>query len=191
MSFAAIQPNAPSCAAVDYPWFALRVKSNFEKVVATSLRSRGYAEYLPIYKCRKRLVDRVTEKEMALFPGYLFCRLNIHDRLPVLMTPGVVHIVGAGKEYLPVAEEEVRTVQRVAEAGRVAGPWPFLKAGQRVLIERGPLAGVEGILVDSRGGYRLVVSIALLQRSVAAEVDLDWVRPLGPTQRQNAVITLQ
>ena len=162
----------------NHPWYALRVRSNFEKVTSISLRQRGYEEYLPAYKSLRRRSNRLLEIEQPLFPGYLFCRLNVQDRLPVLTTPGVVHIVGLGKTLIPVADAEITAIQKVVRAGVLASPWPFLRTGQRVLIERGPLSGIEGILVEVKTGYRLVVSITLLQRSVAAEIDRDWVRPI-------------
>jgi transcription antitermination factor NusG len=159
-------------------WFALRVKSNFERVTALSLRQKGIQEYLPTYLCRRRRSDRVVEIEQPLFPGYVFCRLNVSNRLPVLMTPGVVHIVGNGNTPVPVPTRELEAVQALLESGFPTMPWPFLRTGQKVLIERGPLAGVEGTLVGFKSKYRLVVSIELLQRSVAAEVEGDWLRPL-------------
>jgi len=161
-----------------YPWFALRVKSNFERTVERSVSSRGFEAYLPTYKQRKRLSDRTKETEQPLFPGYVFCRLDLLNRLPILTVPGVVHIVGAGRTFLPVEESEIAAVQRLVQCGLAASPWPFLKVGQKVLIEKGPLTGIEGNLVSFRGGYRLVLSISLLQRSISAELDGDWVRPI-------------
>src|SRR5713101_4586314 len=165
-----------------YPWFALRVRSNFEKVTSNSLRQRGFEEYFPAYKCQRRRSNRVKEIEQPLFPGYVFCRLNVEDRLPVLTTPGVIHIVGVGKILAPIDDAEVTAVQKLVESGIPVSSCPFLKIGQRVRIERGPLSGIEGILVAVKTGYRLIVSVSLLQRSVAAEIDGDWVRPISSTR---------
>jgi transcriptional antiterminator NusG len=120
--------------------------------------------------------------DQFLFPGYVFCRLNPLDRLPVLTAPGVVDLVGFGKIPAPVPDQEIETVRRMVQSGLFVMPWPFLELGHRVLIERGPLAGVEGNLEEVKGKCRLVVSVQLLQRSVSAEVDRDWIRPLPPTR---------
>jgi transcription antitermination factor NusG len=117
--------------------------------------------------------------DRSFFPGYVFCRLNADDRLPVLTVPGVVGIVGFGGRPSSIPEEEVERVRAMLRSGILVTPWPFLKIGQRVLIERGPLAGIEGILQEVKGRFRIVVSISLLQRSVSSEIERAWVRPLN------------
>jgi transcriptional antiterminator NusG len=165
-----------------YPWFAVRVRSNHERIAAAHLRERGYEEFSPSWKTERRWSDRTKEMDQFLFPGYVFCRLNPLDRLPVLTAPGVVDLVGFGKIPAPVPDQEIETVRRMVQSGLFVMPWPFLELGHRVLIERGPLAGVEGNLEEVKGKCRLVVSVQLLQRSVSAEVDRDWIRPLPPTR---------
>ena len=160
------------------PWYAIRVKSNCERGVAISLRSRGYDEFLPVYRSRRQWSDRQKYIDLPLFPGYVFCRLDLGRRLPVITTPGVVSILGVGHTPMPVREEEIAAVQKVIQTGLAATPWPFLRIGERVLIDRGPLAGVEGSLVEIKKSLRLVLSIELLQRSIAAEVDRSWIRPI-------------
>jgi transcription antitermination factor NusG len=160
-------------------WYALRVRSNFEWVAAQALRERGFEENLPSYRSRRRWSDRVKEVEAPLFPGYLFCRFNLQNRLPILTAPGVLHIVGSGKIPQPVDEQELLAVRTLARSGSPVTPWPFLRTGQRVELEYGPLAGLEGILVAVKNVSRIVVSVSLLQRSISAEVDSDWVRPVG------------
>ena len=161
------------------PWFALRVRSNHERVAATHLRGKGYEEFAPSYKMERRWSDRRKTMEQFLFPGYVFCRLDPNDRLPVLTIPGVVSLVGFGQGPSPIPEDEIEQVRKMVASGLLVTPWPFLKVGQTVLIEQGPLAGVQGILLEVKGTWRLVVSINLLQRSVAAQVDRAWVRPLA------------
>jgi transcription antitermination factor NusG len=95
--------------------------------------------------------------------------------------PGVVGIVGFGDGPMSIPEEEVGRVRAMLRSGLVVMPWPFLKVGQTVLIEHGPLAGVEGILQEVKGKCRIVVSINLLQRSVSSEIDRSWVRPVKPS----------
>lgn len=163
------------------PWFALRVRSKHEQVASLHLRSRGYQEFSPSYKVERQWSDRKKETEQSLFPGYVFCRLDAHDRLPVLTVPGVVGIVGFGDGPMSIPEDEVGRVRAMLSSGLVVMPWPFLKVGQTVLIEHGPLAGVEGILQEVKGKYRIVVSINLLQRSVSSEIDRAWVRPVKPS----------
>jgi transcription antitermination factor NusG len=163
-----------------HPWYALRIRPQHEKVVARALRNKGYEEFLPLYRYKRRWSDRFKEIESPLFPGYVFCRFDVHNRLPILVTPGVVLIVGIGKIPLPVDDDEIAALQTVVKSGLQAEPWPFLKIGQRVRIERGSLEGVEGILVAIKRPYRLVISITLLQRSVAVEIDHNWASPIGP-----------
>jgi len=162
------------------PWFALQVRSNHEQVASLHLRSRGYEEFSPSYKVERQWSDRKKTADQSLFPGYVFCRLNAHDRLPVLTVPGVVGIVGFADGPMSIPEEEVARVRAMLNSGLVVMPWPFLKVGETVLIERGPLAGIEGILQEVKGKCRIVVSISLLQRSVSSEIDRAWVRPLKP-----------
>jgi transcription antitermination factor NusG len=164
---------------VALPWFALRVRSNFEHVVGVHLRDRGFEEFCPSYKVERRWSDRVKLIDRSLFPGYVFCRLNPSDRLPVLSVPGVVSLVGVGKAPAAIPETEIERVRLLVRSGLLATPWPFLEIGDLVLIERGPLAGLEGILQKVKGKLRIVVSINLLQRSVSAEIDRSWIRPLG------------
>lgn len=161
-----------------YPWFAVRTKSNFEQPTAALLRNKGYEEFLPVSVTRRRWSDRIKTIEAPLFPGYVFCRFDIQKRLPVLTTPGVVGIVGIGKHPAPIPDEEIARIQRIAASGLAAHPWPFLRVGERILIDRGPLAGMEGILLRIKREWRLVASIELLQRSIAVEVERDWVKPV-------------
>ena len=162
----------------DYPWYALRVRSNREQVVAIHLRDRGFEEYSPSYEVASQWSDRKKSITKFLFPGYVFCQLNISDRLPVLSVPGVVGLVGCGKTPVSIPEHEMDHVRTLVKSGLPVMPWPYLATGDLVLIERGPLAGVEGILQSVKGKHRIVVSFSLLQRSVSAEIDRVWVRPL-------------
>lgn len=168
-----------SIAPRPYPWFAIRVKSQYEKITAVSLHNKGYEEFAPMYRSRRYWSDRVKELDLPLFPGYIFCRFNPLHRLPVLTSPGIVAIVGLGKNPEPVEDCEIARIQAIVSSGVLAFPWPFLRAGQKVTVTRGPLRGVEGFLVTSKNQFRLVVSIHLLQRSVAAEVDRDCVQPIS------------
>ena len=167
-------------------WFALRVKSRCEKVVAAIARNKGFEEFLPLYQCRQRWSDRLKSVEFPLFPGYVFCRLDPQYRLPLLTIPGVLHFVGIGKVPAPIDDAEIIAIQSAVASGLSAEPWPFLEVGQRVQLEDGPLAGLEGFLVEVRKRYRVVVSVTLLKRSVAVEIDREWVAPLDASGRRVA-----
>ncbi|HUP04940.1 MAG TPA: UpxY family transcription antiterminator [Bryobacteraceae bacterium] len=164
-------------------WYAVRVRSNFEWAVSTALTNKDYEAFLPTYRTRRRWSDRVKEIEAPLFRGYTFCRFDAAQRLPILTTPGVVSIVGSATGPIPVDEWEIASVRGMVASGAVIGPWPFLREGQYVAVEHGPLSGVEGIIVSFKGQYRLVVSVSLLQRSVAVEIDRNWVRPTSDHRR--------
>ena len=142
------------------------------------LSQRGYERFAPSYKSERRWSDRKKEIDQYLFPGYIFCRFDPGDRVAVLTAPGVVDLVGFGRTPEPIPNDEIDRVRRMVETGLLITPYPFLNVGQTVVIEQGPLTGLEGILVEVKGRHRLVVSINLLQRSVSAEVDRQSVRPV-------------
>ena len=171
---------------IGFPWFAVRVRSNYERIADAHLRERGYQRFSPSYRIEAQWSDRKKEVERFLFPGYVFCRLDPTNRLPVLSAPGVVGLVGFGKTPAAIPDEEIERIQRLVDSGLLVKPWPFLEVGQTVLIERGPLTGMEGILVEEKGECRLVLSVNLLRRSVAAEVDRGWVRPLQSSKLAGA-----
>jgi transcription antitermination factor NusG len=168
-------------------WFAVETKPKWEKPVCAILENKGYELFLPLYKSRRRWSDRIKEVELALFPGYLFCRLSEQQRtLPLLTTPGVRQIVGVGKVPAPIPDHEIAAVQAIVRSGLLAKPWPFLKIGQNVRINYGPLQGLEGILMACKKQYRFVVSVEMLQRSVAVQIDGAWVEPATVSMRHSA-----
>ncbi len=172
-----------------WPWFAILTRTGREKTANLLLENAGYECFLPISKYMRRWSDRMKEVEVPLFPGYLFCRMNPHNRLPVLMTPWVIQIVGIGKTPIPVAEEEIAAIQRVGKSGLSTMPWPYLQVGQVARIEDGPLRGMTGIVIKIKSGLKLVLSVNLLQRSVAVEIDRSWIGeayPVRPTANQTA-----
>src|SRR5208283_1377230 len=165
------------------PWFALQVRSRQEALVATQLTGQGFECFLPLYKSERRWSDRVKEISQPLFPGYLFCRLELHNRGPLLMTPGVQQIVGIGRTPIPVAETEVESIRQALSSGLPSQPWLYLEIGQRVRVNRGSLSNLEGILIKFKGSHRIVLSVSLLQRSVAMEIDLSWVTLVNDAKR--------
>jgi transcription termination/antitermination protein NusG len=163
-----------------HPWFALRVKPNYEKPVSTTLRGKGFEEFLPLQRTKRHWSDRVKMMDLPLFPGYLFCRLNLEERMPLLTTPGFLYIVGVGRNPEPVDDSEILAIQSVLRSGLPVTPWPSLVVGQKVQLQQGPLRGLEGVLTKVANQHRIYVSVTLLKRSVSVEVDPAWVKPVNP-----------
>jgi len=164
------------CAeTTEQSWFALGVTARHEKIVTRLLCNKGYETFLPLHTKRHQYSGRVREFELPLFPGYLFCRFDPVVRLPILTTPGVLQVVGAGRTPIPVDETEIISLRRAAEARVEMSPLPNLQAGQKGRITSGPLAGLEGVIKTAKQPVRLVLSVTLLQRSVLLEIDADCV----------------
>jgi len=167
-----------SNASGRFRWYALYVRSNCERTVQDSLEGKGYHAFSPSYRMRRKRADRTKDVILPLFPGYVFCKFDQSARLPILATPSVVRIVGGSKEPEPVDEKEILSIQTVVQFDRAIKPWPFLREGQQVQILAGALTGTVGRLLKVKNDYRLVLSITLLQRSVAVDVDRDSVIPI-------------
>lgn len=165
-----------------WPWFAILARTGREKNATMLLENAGYECYLPAMKFMRKWSDRLKEIELPLFPGYLFCRMNPQNRLPVLMTPGVIQIVGVGKTPIPVDEQEIAAIQRVGKSGISITPWPYLQVGHVAQIEDGPLRGMTGIVIKIKSGLKLVLSVNLLQRSIAVEIDRSWIGAAYPVR---------
>jgi transcription antitermination factor NusG len=158
-------------------WYAVRVRREREFHVATSLLCKGYEIFLPQYRSLRRIGGQLRERDVALFPGYLFCSIRAGVSGDVLPTPGVISFVSSGRTPLEIDPDEIGAL-RCAVAQSNAEPWPFVRAGERIRVERGALQGVEGIVVRVKNRFRLVISITMLQRSAAVEIDIDDVGPL-------------
>jgi transcription antitermination factor NusG len=153
-------------------WYAIRVKSNRERVTADALRGKDLEVLLPAHRDSRPGKPAV---EIPLFPGYLFCRFDVHVRLPVLTVPGVVHIVGLRKVPLPIDPIEIAGVQALIQSPFRVMPFPYPPVGRRVEIQEGPLRGVEGVVLAHKGEDKMVVSVTLLQRSLAVALDREWL----------------
>lgn len=164
-------------------WYALYVRSRHERAVENSLRNKGYSVFSPSYRTKRKRVDRIAEIEVALFPGYVFCQFDSNKRLPILITPGVVGVVGRGNRPEPVDDTEIASIRTVALAGRSVQPWPFLRSGQRIRMQSGPLTGVEGIFLRDQDEEHLIVSVTLLQRAVSVVIEKDSVSPVFSGER--------
>jgi transcription termination/antitermination protein NusG len=159
-------------------WYALQVRTRWESSAATLLSGKGYRTFLPTVKTAQRRGGRSKEIAAPLFSGYVFCQFDVINRLPILVTPGVIAVVGRGRIPIPVEDSEVAALQRMVSSGLQPEPWPYLEVGQTIRIEDGALTGLQGILVSFKGSRRIVVSISLLKRSVALEIDRSSVSPV-------------
>jgi transcription antitermination factor NusG len=151
-------------------WFAIQVRPRAEKFVAAALRSKGYEEFVPTCPSRRR-----GSVEIPLIPNYVFCRLNATVRSPIVTTPGVIRLVGAGRTPLPIDGQEIETLKRIVHASRPAEPGRGLVPGETVYVSDGPLRGICGVLVTAKESRRLVVCVTLLRRSVFVELEEKWI----------------
>jgi len=147
--------------------------------VALALQGKSYEQYVPFYRKNNRWTDRVKNVDLPLFPGYVFCRMDVSLRRPVLTIPGVVNVVGFGNLFVAVPDDQIQAVHRIIQSGLPSLPWPFLRDGDRIRVRTGSLEGIEGFVVQIKNEYRVVVSVPLLQRSVAVEIDREWIQPLA------------
>jgi transcription antitermination factor NusG len=168
-------------------WYALHVHARKEQLVASQLENRKLECFLPTYKSFRKWSDRTKEIQQALFPGYVFCRFDYENRQPVVMTAGVTQVVGNGKAAIPIADAEIEALQVTVKSGIQTQPWPYLRTGEFVQINYGHLAGLQGILVNFKGTHRVVLSVTLLQRSLALEVELEWLSPVAEPRQQRTV----
>ncbi|GAC1700358.1 MAG: UpxY family transcription antiterminator [Candidatus Acidiferrum sp.] len=159
-------------------WYAVYTKHQHEKSATELLSKKGFEVFLPLYSARHQWKDRAKNVLLPVFPCYLFLRTNLHRKLDILRTPGVFWLVENGGHACPVPDSDIEAVRRIVQSPREVKPHPFLKSGDRVRVLVGPLAGVEGILTRFKNGYRVVLSVDLLQKAVAVEVDISIVKPV-------------
>jgi len=160
-------------------WCAIYTRHQHEKAIAQILSAKGLEVFLPLYNATRRWKDRTMHLSLPLFPCYLFLRGMKERRLEVVTTPGIVSILSVNGEVATIAESEIESVRRAVEWGNRVEPHPFLRCGDRVRVICGPLQGLEGILVRKKNLYRLVLSVEILERSAAVEVDVSAVERVG------------
>jgi transcription antitermination factor NusG len=168
--------NETELNTASLPWFAVHARFSSESVVTKCLAVKGYEAYLPTYTIVRRWCDRNKELERPLFPGYLFCRMDPAYRLPILVTPGVIGILGVGKVPIPIPDREIAAIQTALKSGLPVLPHPYLREGDAIVITEGPLRNIEGFLVANKNSHRVIVNVPLLQRAVSVEVQRDWVK---------------
>ena len=152
-------------------WYALYTRHQHEKTVAQILNSKGFETLLPLYPAARRWADRTKLLFLPLFPCYVFINAGLERRLAIMMTPGVHSLVSNAGEPAAIPSEEIDAVRRAVESGARVEPHPLLKCGDWVRVKCGPLTGIEGILVRKKNLYRLVLSVEMLGKAVAVEVD--------------------
>lgn len=160
-------------------WYAIYTRPHHEKSVAKQLAERRVEALVPTCRRVRRWKDRKKEIWLPVFPGYVFVNMLLRDRYRVLQLPGVVRFVTFGGMPASVSEEDLQALRLAAESGATMEPHPYLKVGRRVEVCCGVLAGIRGMLVRKKGAHRLVLSLDLLQRSVAVEVDANDVTPIA------------
>jgi transcription antitermination factor NusG len=158
-------------AQVEPRWYAVYTRANHERQVAAQLACRGVENFLPQYESTRKWKDRKVRLSLPLFPGYLFVHTALRDRIHVLQVPGVARLVGFAGRPAAVPEAEFLKIREFLNRGFRAEPHPYLTAGIRVRVRTGPLAGMQGIIVRRKNRTRLVVSLELIQRAMAVEMD--------------------
>jgi transcription termination/antitermination protein NusG len=153
-------------------WFAFRVRPKHEKRVAFRLQEKQQECFVPLIRTSKMWGKRPANVEQPLFSGYVFCRSHRFGMLPILTTPGIVGVIKAGNSPVPVSGSEISAIERAIDAHVPIEPCPYVEAGQRVEIKRGPLAGVVGIVNNRRRNDQLVLSVSLVRCSIVVHVDL-------------------
>jgi transcription antitermination factor NusG len=153
------------------PWFALQTRPKNERKVESLLEQKGYECFTPTYRLKRKWSDRMVEIDFPLFPGYVFCRFSSSALGKAISTQGVTRIVGFGGKPAEVAAEEIEALQLLAQSNMLREPWRYLPDGTLALVETGPLAGVQGIICAGENRRQLIISVSLLQRSVAIQLE--------------------
>jgi transcription antitermination factor NusG len=172
-----VAPALPAACAEQH-WYAAYTCAQHEKRVAAELRVREVESFLPLYSSMRRWKDRRVQLELPLFPGYVFVRLALCDRLRVVQIPSVVRLVGFGGLPTALSDTEMEIMRSGLSQHLRAEPHPFFTAGRRVRMIAGPFRGLEGMLKKKKNNLRVVVSLNLIQRSIAVDVDAADVMPV-------------
>ena len=165
-----------------FAWHALYARHQHEKAIAHALSNKGFEVFLPLYPATHRWKDRNKQVLLPLFTCYVFLRGGLERRLDIMTTPGIHMLITSGGHPAVVPDQEICAVRQLVERAQRLEPHPFLRSGDRVRVKSGPLMGVEGILVRKKNLLRLVVSVEILGKSAAAEVDASVVERINPPQ---------
>jgi transcription antitermination factor NusG len=162
-------------------WFAFRVRPRHEKTVALQLGEKEEHYFLPLIREKRKWANRLSNVDLPLFPGYIFCRASRSALLPILRTTGIIDVLRAGSHPLHVDEQEIHAVKKAVSANVDIEACPYIDSGQKVYVSDGPLTGLVGVVVNFRNARRLVLSMTLLHRSILAELDASSVIPCDST----------
>ena len=177
-------PSADSSLATRYSsrplWYAACTRARHEKRVAEQLAGRSVDYFLPLYTSVRQWKDRRVGLQLPLFPGYVFVRIALRNRLRILEIPSVARLVGFGGTPTPLPEDEIAALKLGLESGVRALPYPYLKIGRRVHNTSGPFEGLEGILIRKKNDFRFVISVDLIQRSILLAIDASSMEPILP-----------
>ncbi len=164
-------------------WYAIYTRHQHEKTVARILTSKGFETLLPLYPSARRWKDRTKVLSLPLFPCYVFLKGGLERRLDIVTTPGIHALVSSAGQPAAIPPAEIEAIRRAVEGGARVEPHPFLKCGEWVRVKCGPLAGIQGILVRKKNLYRLVLSVEILGKAAAVEVDAFLVERLNGAPR--------
>ena len=167
--------------SLEQHWYAVYTRPSHEKRVDLHLSTQKIEHFLPLYRVVRRWKNRCTKHiELPLFPGYVFVKFALSERVHVLNIPSVVSIVSLGRNPIPVGDSEIEALRAGLHLRRVE-PHPYLGVGQRVRICKGALTGMEGVIVRKKNSFRIVLTLELIMKSIAVEVDGDEIEPAQGT----------
>lgn len=167
--------------AVVPSWYAAYVRSRYEKKVAEQFHKREIEHFLPLISRLRQWKDRKKLLDLPLFPGYIFTRIALNSRLKVITADGVIRLVGFSGRPTPIPQRQIEDIRRLLSFPEAIEPAVYMNEGDCVKIIYGPLAGIQGRLIERHGKRRIQVGIDLIQCAISVEVDCRWVKPLGTT----------
>lgn len=176
-----IAPTIPamSIGESSESWYALHTCPRHEKRVAKYIEQRRISCFLPLYRSIRRWKDRRKELELALFPGYVFVRMSLRDKLSILQVPGAVRLVSFNGKPAALPDVEIECLRNHQSAMGTLEPHPYLCVGRKVRVRSGPMQGLEGIIRRRKDKCRVIFSLDLIMRSVAVEVDEGDLDPVA------------
>jgi transcription antitermination factor NusG len=172
-------------------WHALYTRHQHEKPIARILSNKGHEVFLPLCPVTHRWRDRTKQLWLPLFPCYVFIQGGLDRQLQILNTPGVFAIVGWTGHPAMIPNEEIEAVRQMVESSIRVEPHPYLNCGDPVRVISGPLQGLTGILTRKKNLFRLVVSVEMLGRSAAVEIDISCLERLACISRKGFAISQQ
>lgn len=159
----------------DRRWYAVYTVVRHEKAADNVLKEKLIDTFLPIREVISQWKDRKKRVLLPLFPGYLFVKTTLDEKLNILNSPGVVRILGISGTPSPIPDDQIESVRKLLESKVLFDPHPYLRGGKRVIVTHGPLQGIVGRIIERRGLNKLILSVDLIKRAVSVEVDIEIV----------------